>query len=227
MTTAMVPVSKSPYKTERIEDIFNLDSLNKYACQKVKNSNEWYMKCIECSGFKNCKTGQQAALIMEKETSPKESDPLRQQIIDIFSETRPIKKLLESFINLRPPSIYAKVNVWRKKYPDLDKKYHMIDNVRFLWTKKYESMKVVDILKELYPEPKVETAEENVSLEDFLNDIEVEKEEKKESSNSDSSMDILLSKLESERKTLNEKLKEIERKIDAVKTVQKLIATEL
>lgn len=156
--TQVATVTKKPFLEKRIKDIYDLKDLHKFVCMKVKNHKEWYMECMDnCPGIKTCPVGQQAVVIMEKETKPKEdcpkeTDPLRIEIVNIFSNADPIKVLLKSYSNLRPPSLYAKVNSWRRKNPDLEDRYHMVEKVRFLWRKQYESMTITDILKSLYPE---------------------------------------------------------------------------
>ena len=144
---------KQVYKDDRIEDIFDLQYLKQYACQKVKYRREWALNCMDCQELKKCKAGQQAMLIMEKETKAPEveTDPERKAIADIFGQPDPIKMLLSKYTNMRGPSVYAKVNVWRKNHPDLEEKYHMMEKVRFLWRKPYDQMRVEDIFKELYP----------------------------------------------------------------------------
>lgn len=153
MTYISPTTGKQVYKDDRIEEIFDLQYLKKYACQKVKYRKDWSLNCMDCPGLKNCKTGQQAMIIMENETKTPEieKDPDRKMIVDIFNSSDPVRTLLEKFINNRGPSVYAKVNVWRKNHPDLEEQYHMIEKVRFLWRKPYDQMQVKDILKELYP----------------------------------------------------------------------------
>ena len=145
-----------PIRDEKIEDIGSLEYLKKYACQKVKYRREWYFNCVECAELKKCKAGQQAMVLMERDTKaeekPEPMDPKKQAVIDIFENTDPIRYLLENSGNVKPQSIYAKVNVWRKNYPDLEAKYKMTEKVKFLWQKPYDSMRVPDILKSLYPD---------------------------------------------------------------------------
>ena len=157
MTYISPTTGKQVFKEDRIEDIDDLQYLKKYACQKVKYRREWYMNCMDCPGLKGCKAGLQAVVIMEKETKAPEieKDPERKAIIDIFEQPDPVKILLSKYTNMRGPSIYAKVNVWRKNHPDLEEKYHMVEKVRFLWRKPYDQMKVEDIFKELYPGVKI------------------------------------------------------------------------
>lgn len=157
--TQAIPEIKKPFIEKRIKDIDTLQELNKFACMKVKSHREWYLECMECPGKKSCPVGKQAEIIMEKETKPsqendisQETDPTRISIVDIFGQKEPVKALLKAFPNLRPPSLYAKVNAWRRRYPDLEDRYHMVEKVRFLWRKQYESMTITEILSSLYPE---------------------------------------------------------------------------
>lgn len=157
--TQAIPEIKKPFIEKRIKDIESLQELNRFACMKVKSHRDWYLECMECPGKKSCPVGKQAELIMEKETKPsqekdisQETDPTRITIVNIFEQEEPVKALLKAFSNLRPPSLYAKVNAWRRRHPDLEDRYHMIEKVRFLWRKQYESMTITDILKELYPD---------------------------------------------------------------------------
>ena len=155
-TNAQQQRSPFPRRDEKIEDIGSLEYLKKYACQKVKYRREWYFNCVECAELKKCKAGQQAMVLMERDTKAEEKpepvDPKKQAVIDIFENTDPIRYLLENSGNVKPQSIYAKVNVWRKNYPDLEAKYKMTEKVKFLWQKPYDSMRVPDILKSLYPD---------------------------------------------------------------------------
>jgi hypothetical protein len=181
-------------RTPKIQEIENLQDLKGYACAKVQHVKDWYLKCVDCSGLKNCKVGQQAVKLVEESTAAKKAEEtanpktsIRDQIEQIFSQKEPVKALLESAGNIRPQSIYGKVNLWRKNYPDLEEKYHMLEKVRFLWTRPWNTMHVSDILKKLYPgegpehdfdgkyagipvvgEKEAVLMNEDISLEDFL-----------------------------------------------------------
>lgn len=147
-------------KDERIEDIHDLTYLRKYACQRYRYcGQDWYLKCIDCT--KKCKAGLQAMVLLDEQTKATEKkveppaepvDKKKQEIIDIFESKDPVKLMLERAGNIKPQSVYARISVMKKNYPDLDKKYHMLEKFRFLYTVPYSSMKIPDILKELYPE---------------------------------------------------------------------------
>ena len=148
-------------KEERITDIMNLQDLKKYICPKNQHEKEWYMKCFECPGRKTCTVGKQAIFIMENETKPQVHETqnialtvqqmkLRKTIVDIFSSPDPVREILTQYPKLKPQSIYAKVNVWKKNHPDLEKQYRMIEKVRFLWTRPYDQMTVPEIIEKLY-----------------------------------------------------------------------------
>lgn len=288
---------------ETIESIYDLETLKKYACPKIQNKREWYLECISCK--KKCRAGLQAEWIVNTETKPMEKkeesviqqveNKKKQEIIDIFTKEDPIRYLLETSPNTKPQSIYQRVNYWRRVYPDLEEKFHMIEKVRFLWSKPWDSMKVPDILKEMYPDspgitkeskkvdvtsmhpssivsdkpyksgvtlkhevreesptaiapnskiftvkPSEENAADDISLEDFLADVgdipetEEVKEEKlsqKEApvamqGSGKSDMDILLKKLQEDKKRHEDCIKELNKQIEAIFMVQSLLQTQ-
>lgn len=270
----MAEAEKRVLKDERIEDIWTLDKLKKYACPKLMHDGEWYLHCVDCPSRKNCRAGQQAVFLLTTETNPAPKSPedkKRMEIIAIFSRKDPIRYLLEQCTNMRPQSVYAKVSVWKKNYPDLEEKFHMLEKVRFLWRKPYDSMTVPNILKELYPdqEPKPEeepyksgvtlahevkelpateiapnskvysvTPKDNydgdsISIADFLAESGNEEptedvisetpkpQQIPETANTD--MDTLLTKLKSDKASYENKIKEIDKQIEAILTVQKLM----
>lgn len=160
--TPKLSEKKESYREDRIEEIFDLQYLKKYCCPKNKFKREWYLECMDCPSKKTCKAGQQAVFIMENQTAPseKKSDNAqelskrntRDMVIEIFSKPDPVRYLLEMTPNVKPQSVYSKVSVWRKNYPDLEERFHMLEKVRFLWTKPYDRMRIPDILKLLYPD---------------------------------------------------------------------------
>lgn len=163
--TAAVTRNGAPMKDERIEDIHDLAYLRKYACQRYRYcGQDWYLKCVDCKN--KCKAGLQAIVIMDNETKAAEKvpdppvDKKKQEVIDIFESKDPVRYMLEHSGNIKPQSVYAKVSVMKKNYPDLDKKYHMLEKFRFLYTVPYASMKIPDILAQMYPESKAEPKSE-------------------------------------------------------------------
>lgn len=158
----MAAIKKELVRKPKISEIESLIDLKEYSCQRYRHMSEWYMNCIDCSEKKTCLAGKQAIKLMETSTAPKAKenkteipDPktdTRGYIAYIFSLKEPVKELLKTAGNIRPQSVYARVNLWRKNYPDLEEKYNMIEKVRFLWTKPYNSMRIEDILKELFPD---------------------------------------------------------------------------
>ena len=188
------------HKTPKIDEISNLQDLKPFACTKVQYKKDWYLDCVDCKGRNGCPAGKRAVFLTEHDMAPKgeesfqdiQQNKLRDNIIHIFSQSDPVKELLSTSGNVKPQSIYQRVNMWRKNYPDLEEKYHMLEKVRFLWTKPYDSMRVPDILKMMYPEPPKETPKstpkpievrtkvididpptnsDEMSLEDFLDSI--------------------------------------------------------
>ena len=155
--TAAVTRNGAPMKDERIEDIHDLTYLRKYACQRYRYcGQDWYLKCVDCKN--KCKAGLQAIVIVDNKTKAAEKvpdppvDKKKQEVIDIFESKDPVRYMLEHSGNIKPQSVYAKVSVMKKNYPDLDKKYHMLEKFRFLYTVPYASMKIPDILAQMYPD---------------------------------------------------------------------------
>lgn len=151
-------MSEHVFQREKIEDIQNLKDLKKYVCAKNAYMNDWYMSCIDCKDRFTCRTGKQANRLMEQMTVKepevvKTSEmKLRDNVIHIFTLPDPVKELLKTATCAKPMSIYQRVLHWKKKFPDLEDKFGMLNKVRFLWRKPYDSMEIPDILKMLYPE---------------------------------------------------------------------------
>lgn len=149
-------MTESIIETVRIPDIFNLGELKRYACPKVQHISDWYLKCVDCKSKDKCKAGKQAIFIMNNETSPEKSKPevstdkFREQVIQIFSQPDPLRALLECSGDSKAPSVCTKVSMWKKRYPDLEDRFHMTEKVRFLWSKPYDSMRVPEVLRTLY-----------------------------------------------------------------------------
>lgn len=160
----------------KISEIENLQDLKQFCCAKNRYLKDWYMKCFDCPGLKTCMAGQQAVKLLEESTSPTPvtkpapvtpPDPktnLRGYIKYVFEQKDPVKILLESSPNIRPASLYSRVHMWKKNHPDLEEKYHMLEKVRFLFTKPWDRMKVPDILKEDYPGKAQEKAAEKQDI---------------------------------------------------------------
>ena len=244
------------YTEDKVEDITDLQYLKKYACPKNQHMREWYLKCLDCKSKHTCRAGKQAIFIMNSVTAPKESLNVKeppapigkkeQEIRDIFTQKDPVRTLFDAMSpDSKAAAIYKKVNYWRTKYPHLDKEFHMMDKVRFLMTKPYDRMNISEAMEALYgkikkeekPVAQVKTAiakepeQDDISLEDFLDEVNEEKTEvpMKEQSTAGtgnaSDMDILLKKLTESKNDLQAKIKEIDKQIEAIHTVQKLMAT--
>ncbi len=279
----MTVMEHEKYKDERIEDIMDLQALKKYVCPKYQYKNDWYLECVACKSKNKCKAGKQAVFIIENETNLKQQkeSPMeiqkrnkRIEIEMIFRKEDPVKYMLENSENIKPQSLYQKVWSWAKSNPDLEEKYHMVEKFRFLWTNPYDKMRIPDIVKMLYPEPKVtytdiapnskivtvkssemvnssdnseDSSEDSISLEDFLQEMsddvsgEAEVKAGKETkvvsdqrtiqdaagSSKDpaySSMAELKKKLQKDICDYEAKIQEIRKQIEAIDTVQALMA---
>lgn len=254
---------------DKIEEIFDLQHLKKFACPKNQHKKEWYMECIECKSKHTCRAGKQVLFILNNETAPtpKESaviisakKPKEELVIDlqdkkkrdvvesIFGSEDPIRKLLEECGCMKAQSVYNKVNSWRKNFPDLQEKYHMLEKVRFLWTHPYDQMRVPDILKMMYPEdekkeeapvmdpaPKSVKKEEteDISLEDYLNEFPEETPAPKEKdpilrqepktpltpTGEVHQMQTFVNKIREEKDILQKKIQELDEQLKAFYTV--------
>ena len=246
------------YTEDKVEDIMDLQYLKKYACPKNQHMREWYLKCLDCKSRYTCRAGKQAEFIMNNITTPtthpeesKAAPPApigkkEQEIRDIFTQADPVKALFDTMSpDSKAYAIYKKVCYWKTKYPHLDKEFHMMDKVRFLMTKPYDRMNISEAMEALYgkikkeekPVAQVKTAvakepeQDDISLEDFLDEVNEEKTEApmKEQSTAGtgnaSDMDILLKKLTESKNDLQAKIKEIDKQIEAIRTVQKLMAS--
>lgn len=87
-------------KTEKIENL-NLIALRKYACPKISNQKDWYLKCVDCKGLNGCPAGKRALEIIETETKPQEMtkpmfDKYTQAVFDAFRDKQGSKKYVEA-----------------------------------------------------------------------------------------------------------------------------------
>ncbi len=263
----MTSIANAPIRTlnERIEDIMDLQTLKKYSCLKNMHKPEWYMECVECKEKDHCRAGKQAVFILNNATSPeKKEEPKtevaavaknakksKEEIEALFSSEDPVKTILEVTLpGTKSQSLYNRIYVWEKHYPDLKEKYHVLDQFRFLFKKPYDRMTAAEILETLYPEKEEkqmnETQDDVISLEDFLNETEstpktkpavsekfipvpprlfTEKKEepKKEAGDECSRMEQMLVKLENEKKDLAERIRNVDKQIEAIHIVQSLI----
>ncbi len=196
----------TPAQDEWIENIQTLQYLKKFACPKVQHKKDWYTECEKCLGQNSCKTGTRVMKLTGRYSQPKAPEPprkpepqkkpeavysetdtfrmkTRELVQKVFEQKDPVRYLLEHAESPKPMAVYQKVQSWKNKYPDLEKQYHMMAKVRFLWSDPYDRMSVPDILRELYErkeelqtvqEPEVVVAsvmDDDISLEDFLAEI--------------------------------------------------------
>lgn len=150
-------------------------------------------------------------------------------------------------------AIYKKVSYWKAKYPEMEKIYCMLEKVRFAITQPYDRMSVAETYRERYgkelpmkseePKPvekknekpvKVKSPEpenDELSLEDFLNEID-ENEPPKEpvqvirepvQKKSSSDLSEVKEQLEKEKASYQKKIQEIDKKLEAIRTVESLL----
>lgn len=68
----MTKIDLGNTNNEKIEDL-NMLALRKYACAKVNHQPEWYLKCIDCVGNKDCSVGRRVNDILDTQTKPEKS----------------------------------------------------------------------------------------------------------------------------------------------------------
>ena len=171
-----VPGGVSAEDRGRIEEM-ELAELTRYMCPKTHGDPE---KCLdECPGFKTCRVGQRAAVLLAEEKKPGivtccAPPPAREPVsvpdeiqdlneerhlrgrascVDVLAQEDPVGYLIR-VKGLKPKSAQSTLNRWRRKYPDL-------------------------FAEQAEPEEKAKPAEEDdlVSLEEFLQGIAFPAEE--------------------------------------------------
>ena len=65
----MTKIDLGNTNNEKIEEL-NLIALRKYACAKVNNQKEWYLRCLECPSIEDCSCGKRVRDILETQTKP-------------------------------------------------------------------------------------------------------------------------------------------------------------
>lgn len=136
-----VPGGVSAEDKGRIEEM-ELDELTRYMCPKTHGDPE---KCLdECPGFKTCRVGQRAAVLLAEEKKPRAvtccaPPPAREPVsvpdeipdlneerhlrgrascVDVLAQEDPVGYLVK-VKGLKPKSAQSTLNRWRRKYPDL------------------------------------------------------------------------------------------------------------
>ena len=148
----------------KITEIEDFSELKKYACARVNHMKEWYLQCLDCVQQQKCSAGKQAIVLMDNSTAPKKPDipdpkkNLRGYIEYIFTQEKdPVRFMLENSGNIKPQSIYQRVYLWKKNFPDLESRFHMLEKFQWVWTSPWNSMRIPDILTAKYSEKKTES----------------------------------------------------------------------
>ena len=85
---------------EKIENL-NLVALRKYACPKISNQKDWYLKCVDCKGLDGCPAGKRAMAILEEQTRSEKPGPI---IVHMTKDKRH-EKLIEA-LKTKDPAQY-------------------------------------------------------------------------------------------------------------------------
>lgn len=118
-----------------IETIGSLTELKAYACPRVVHNKEWYLKCVDCKGQKDCTAGKRAVELLNRQTKPnkrnyntkgldEQREFARQNARDEFRKVLqhddPVKYYSETH---HVPIKNARVAIshWKRMYPDIYK----------------------------------------------------------------------------------------------------------
>ena len=180
-------MNKTENVTEKIENL-NLVALRKYACPKINNQKDWYLKCVDCKGLSGCPAGKRALEIMETQTKPEEANlakavkaaaaasvkrtaRARERIESIFAGTTNVlaraQRLLESEKKeISAHTLSQRCRSWVKRYPDLDKKYEFNKLAIFFGRNEDKDLTPAQLLKKYFST----SEEDEVSIDDFLSE---------------------------------------------------------
>lgn len=134
-------------KANVIETIGTLNELKSYCCPKVAGDKDWYLRCIECKGLKNCTCGKRAVELVNNQTKPANDNSwnasmkkkAREDYESVLKSGDPINYLMKTTNRSREYAM-RRLAVWRAAYPDIAKKYSelTIDNRKVTRTNRLE-----------------------------------------------------------------------------------------
>ena len=174
--------SNSPVANKKIEEINRLEDLKMYLCPR-SNWNPWV--CVDCESVKNCKAGQRARLLLDRETNPNNSEGIRvdktkKRLFDALTSEDPIKWLRENAGMQGRHAATEFLRIGKNKYPDIVKIAN--DKNCSAWSAKkgeeqekaQEEKKAVENLTAKSAETKAKDPEEDdlVSLDEILRETE-------------------------------------------------------
>ena len=102
----------------------------------------------------------------------------RDGVMAIFNSAKTLDEAVTSFLKAQNPdgiigTLDTKLYQWKKKYPDLVEKYPFLaKTAAYLSRREFEEMTVTELLQKLSPEESKESEEDEVSLDEFLDEVE-------------------------------------------------------
>lgn len=108
----------------------------------------------------------------------KRMERVRLKITSIFGSANTFDEAVVSYLSFQPPagkvtSAMSKLYDWKKQHPDLVKKYPFLSKVAaYLSASRFDRMTVEELLNELSSEKKTGSEEDEVSLDEFLDEVE-------------------------------------------------------
>ena len=118
-----------------IETIGTLSELKAYCCPKVVHEKEWYLRCVDCKGLKDCTAGRRAVELLNSQTRPQVShnnhaweynERKKNECRNVYEQALKsgnAHKFLMDKYNLSNKSASQKLYNWKKKYEDITSKY--------------------------------------------------------------------------------------------------------
>ena len=102
----------------------------------------------------------------------------RDRVVTIFNSAKTLDESVINFLKAQKPdktigSLDTKLYQWKIKYPDLVEKYPFLaKTAAYLSKMEFEEMTVTELLQKLSPEESKENEEDEVSLDEFLDEVE-------------------------------------------------------
>ena len=108
----------------------------------------------------------------------KKRERVRLKITSIFGSANTLDEAVVRYISSQPPagkitSAMSKLYEWKQNHPDLVQKYPLLSDVaKYLSASRLKKMTAGEFLKEFTAEKKQEPAEDEVSIDEFLDEVE-------------------------------------------------------
>lgn len=108
----------------------------------------------------------------------KRIERVRLKITSIFGSANTLDEAVARYISSQPPaskitSAMTKLYEWKQNHPDLVQKYPLLSDVaKYLTASRFRRMTAGEFLKEFTAEKKQGPAEDEVSIDDFLDEVE-------------------------------------------------------